>query len=420
MALTWQTPGVTSTDALSPMLITTPGGVAAGDLLIAIIGMKPSVASSGNVATPAGWTALGSHVGGGYGATLGADTGNTHLFVFYQVVVTPTASVDFTLTNANATWGQMFRITATSQDYDLAMAVGEDTAAGNVSIAFTSNPGTTTDDIVIGALCIPTDVTTPAQFSVPAFSQTGATFAAATEIQEYDTATGNDLGGVSIRSTVTAGTGSANPSMTLTAGGTTTNVRGPGVFIRVREVAASTSPIAGSAAGTSTASATLTGIAALVGSAAGVASASATLVAKGKLAGSVVCSSTASGTLRGRGSLAGSSQGVASVSGTLREASTNSPIAGSAAGTSTATATLRAKGKLAGASAGTAVVIATIKAKGKLSGSSQGSSVGIGILKGKGMLMGIASGVGFASGRLNQPGATGSSRARRSSLTIKI
>jgi MSHA biogenesis protein MshQ len=102
------------------------------------------------------------------------------------------------------------------------------------------DPGVTVGDHILAAMVIPTDVTTPAQFSAEAFTQAGVTFGAVTEISEPDSTTGNDIGGFVVRSTATAGVGSAAPVMTATAGGTTTNVRGPGVFIRIRDEAAFT------------------------------------------------------------------------------------------------------------------------------------------------------------------------------------
>jgi hypothetical protein len=51
---------------------------------------------------------------------------------------------------------------------------------------------------------------------------------------EFDSGTGNDIGGFVVHADVTAGPSSAAPTLTATAGGTTTNVRGPGVFLRVR------------------------------------------------------------------------------------------------------------------------------------------------------------------------------------------
>lgn len=217
-----------------------PAGIAAGDLLVLIIGMKPSAANGGSVTTPAGWTPIVSLTGaGGYGTTLGADTGNTNVFSFSKTAVgTETGTLAVTLATNNISWAQMYRLRGgAGTTWSVVGATGADTTAGAaVSVAMTTNPGVTAGDFIIGAMVIPTNVTTPAQFSAENLTQTGVTFGARTEIIEPDTALGSDLGGVTYRAPVSAGTGTGNPTFTATAGGTTTNVRGPGIFIRVREV----------------------------------------------------------------------------------------------------------------------------------------------------------------------------------------
>ncbi len=241
-AITYQTPGAinySDSSAGTAVCALHPASIAAGDLLVTLIGMKPSAANSGSVTTPSGWTAVsgGSLTGaGGYGVTLGADTGNTNVFSFYRVAAGTEATEQcFTLTANNVSWAQMYRFSSTTQTWQLAGTTGPDITAGSVSITMSANPGVTVGDHILGAMVIPTDVTTPAQFSAEALTQTGVTFGAVTEISEPDSTTGNDIGGFVVRSTATAGTGSAAPVMTATAGGTTTNVRGPGVLIRIRD-----------------------------------------------------------------------------------------------------------------------------------------------------------------------------------------
>ncbi len=217
-----------------------PASVAVNDILIVVIGMKPSTANSGSVTTPSGWTAItnGSLVGaGGYGTTLGIDTGNTNVFSFYRTALGTEASENcFSLTTNNASWAQMYRLSSDSDVWSLAATTGSDaTGDTSVSIAMSADPGVTTGDHILGAMVIPTDVTTPAQFSSESFTQTGVTFGTVTEINEPDSATGNDIGGFTVRSSVSSGTSSAAPTMIATAAGTVTNVRGPGIFIRVRE-----------------------------------------------------------------------------------------------------------------------------------------------------------------------------------------
>ncbi len=242
-AITYQTTGAVGYSNATSIAPPYPASVAAGDLLILIIGMKPSAANSGSVAAPEGWTLITSLVGaGGYGVTLGADTGNTNVFAYYKLAEgNETGSVLVRLTNNNSAWAQMYRLTNATQNWSVAGTTGSDaTGDAAVSITMAANPAVAAGDFILGAMVIPTDVQTPTQFSAEAFTQTGVAFGAVTEISEPDSTTGNDIGGFVVRSSVTAGTGTAAPVMTATAGGTTTNVRGPGIFIRVRATGAIT------------------------------------------------------------------------------------------------------------------------------------------------------------------------------------
>ena len=202
--------------------------------------MKPTVANGGSVSTPGSWNLVTSLTGaGGYGSTLGADTGNTNLFVYERTVPAGglSGNLSITLSGSNISWAFMARLTNTSlYSWDsIAAATGSQTAAGNVNITFGSNPGVTANDYIIGAMCIPTDIGGGTNFSAEAFSQTSVTFGTVTEINEPQSGTGNDIGGFSCRSLVSSGTGSANPVMTATFGTTNTNIRGPAVFVRIRE-----------------------------------------------------------------------------------------------------------------------------------------------------------------------------------------
>lgn len=236
---TWQSAGAVGTDdATSPASIAYPASIAAGDLLVMLVGQKPSTANSGSVTTPSGWSLAGSLTGaGGYGATLGADTGNTNIYAYTRTADgTETGNLSLAHATTNVLWGTIHRLSNASQVWDVATATGSDTSAGNVSITFGSNPGLTAGDICIVGMCIPTDVTTPSQFSAEAVTATGATFGTFTEDAEPDSTTGNDIGGVVGHVTVSSGTASAAPVFTATAGGTTTNVRGPAILVRVRGV----------------------------------------------------------------------------------------------------------------------------------------------------------------------------------------
>ena len=236
MAITYQSSAV-SYGSIS-ISASYPASVAKGDGLVLIVGQKPVTANGGGVTTPTGWSLLASLTGaGGYGATTGADVGNCNIYAYAKDDVdgSETGSLALTLSDSNSAWAAIFRLSNDSKQWSFAAATGSDATAGNVSIAFGTDPGVTAGDFILAGMVIPTDVTTPSQFSAEALSQSGITFGTVTEAQEPDSTTGNDIGGFVVRAPVSSGTSAGAPSMTATAGGTTTNVRGPGVFILCRQ-----------------------------------------------------------------------------------------------------------------------------------------------------------------------------------------
>ncbi|MEM2889746.1 MAG: hypothetical protein QW358_00140, partial [Candidatus Hadarchaeum sp.] len=156
-----------------------PSGIQAGDLLVVFVGMKPSTANSGSVTTPSGWTLiLNSGWMGGYGTTLGADTGNTCLWAFYKIATgSESGTLTISLSTNNVSWAQMYLFRNTTKLWDVAGTWGSDNTSGTaVSVAFVSDPDVKGGDYILGAFCIPTDVTTPNQFSGHSLSQSGVTF----------------------------------------------------------------------------------------------------------------------------------------------------------------------------------------------------------------------------------------------------
>lgn len=221
-----------------------PAGILATDVVLIFTGQKPSTANGGTVTTPAGWTLVDQlTAAGGYGTTLGADTGNTNLRVYKwdAPVAGQTGTRALTLTQNNVSWAFMVRVPTGGGAITHGSATGQRTTTPTspMAIALTNNATNPTafqsGDLAIWAMCVPTDVTTPAQFSAESVTATGATFATAVEINEPDSTTGNDIGGYSARATVTAGSSTTAPTVTATLAGTLTNVRGPVVLVRVRE-----------------------------------------------------------------------------------------------------------------------------------------------------------------------------------------
>jgi hypothetical protein len=210
-----------------------------GNVVLVFVGQKPSSANGGTVTTPDGFTLIDSITGaGGYGTTLGADTGNTNIFVYRRVIDGTEGwlhsdTMDVTVATNSVCSATMVRVASGSGEYSFAATTGSDTAGGNVSVTFGADPGVAANDHVFAFFVCASDA---ANFSSPGLSQTGVTFSAVTEIVETPSANGNDIGGVLCRATVTAGTSSAAPVFAATTGGTTTNARGPAVFVRVREL----------------------------------------------------------------------------------------------------------------------------------------------------------------------------------------
>lgn len=235
-----------------------PAGILATDEVVLFVGQKPTAANGGTVTTPSGWTLRDSLTGaGGYGTTVGADVGNTNLFVYTwdTPVAGQTGNLTVTIGGNNVTWAFLVRVPTGGGAVSVGSADGQRTTTPTspMTVALT-NGATATNfqagDLALWAMCIPTDVTTPAQFSAHSVTATGATFATAVEINEPDSTTGNDIGGFSAYASVSSGSSTAAPSITVTVGGTLTNVRGPVVMLRLREAAPA--PITGTFAASET------------------------------------------------------------------------------------------------------------------------------------------------------------------------
>jgi hypothetical protein len=222
-----------------------PAGILATDAVLLFVGMKPTAVAGGTVTTPTGWTLQDSLTNAGGYAAQGADSGNTNLYIYTwnTPVAGQTGNLTVTIGGNNVTWAFMVRVPSGGGALSYGSADGQRTTTPTspMSIALTNGATATnfqTGDRAIWAMCIPTDVTTPAQFSAQSITATGATFGTATELNEPDSTTGNDIGGYSAWAAVTAGSSTTAPTVTVTLAGTLTNVRGPVVLLRVREGAA--------------------------------------------------------------------------------------------------------------------------------------------------------------------------------------
>lgn len=225
-----------------------PANIAATDVVLLFVGQKPSTANGGTVTTPSGWTLRDSlTAAGGYGNTLGAETGNTNLFIYSwdTPVAGQTGNRSVTVGTNNVCWAFIVRIPTGGGAAFYGAADGQRTTAPTTNVSFTvalTNGTSATDfqldDLAIWAMCIPTDNTTPSGFSAQSITATGATFGTAVELNEPDSNVGNDIGGYSAYAFCTAGSSTTAPSVSVTPSGTQANVdnvRGPVVLLRVRE-----------------------------------------------------------------------------------------------------------------------------------------------------------------------------------------
>jgi hypothetical protein len=162
--------------------------------------------------------------------------------VFYRVAngtsTDTTGSITVTSNNVSAAQVHVFRASVNVGNYDIAGVGAADTTTGTAfSAAMPTNPGMTVGDMLFAVGVIPTDVGGGAQFTAETVAAAGMTTVTLTEIAEWSTSSGQDMGGWTARGSVVTGTSTGVPTVSATASGTTTNVAGPIYLTRIREVA---------------------------------------------------------------------------------------------------------------------------------------------------------------------------------------
>jgi hypothetical protein len=208
-----------------------------GDLLLLGVGAKPSTANASSCPTPTNWKLAFSRTNaGGYGTTLGADTGNSSTYVFWrQVDGTESGNVTASPANSDCCWGIIYRFTKTKGTWDIAGTSGTDTSAGNLSTLMDTDPGIVGGDMIVYFFTDPTNANPGANLSGSAMSCTGVTFGTVTELAEPVTSFGNNVAGLFLAAPVSAGDSAGNLTTVTATAVTGTNVRGPGVMVRLRE-----------------------------------------------------------------------------------------------------------------------------------------------------------------------------------------
>lgn len=381
-----------------------PSGIGAGDALVLIVGMKPSTANGGTVTTPSGWTLRDSLTGaGGYGTTLGADTGNTNLWFFTKDTVTgsETGTLSVTIGTNNVSWAAIVLVPTGGGTLSYGSADGSRTTAPTAGTPFsvTMTDGTSATafqagDIALWAMCIPTDATTPAQFATQDITATGATFGTPAELEEPDSQTGNDIGGYIAWDEVISGTSSTAPTITVTASGTVTNVRGPIVLLRIRETLNGTGTVTGTTATSSAGTVTATGTS--------VVNATATVTGTTATSSAATVAAAGDGTGTATGVQAAATAGTAAAAGDAAGTATGAEATSSAGtvtavGASVVNATATVTGTEATSSAGTVTATATtvVNATATVTGTEAAATAA------------TAGGTGAGTGTTGGAGATG-------------
>ena len=217
-----------------------PAGIAAGNLLVLVVGNKfvPN-----GPATPAGWTLVTNGQGSGGLGTNGPDRGTVYSTIFVKVALgNETGNLAVTITGGSGVIGRMFRYTKTSAaDWDFAATNGADNTAGtDWSVTGAADPGVYIDDlIIVGSVINSNRMNAANPFSSEAVSATGATFGVAIERQDSSTGSGSDLALVVSEHPVAAGEATAAPIFTMTAAPanrvSANTPTGSSVFLRIRE-----------------------------------------------------------------------------------------------------------------------------------------------------------------------------------------
>jgi len=223
----------TGTTSVTPAL---PGTLANGDIVLIYVGNKPDTSTP---TTPANWNLAGT-IAGGTGSQ-GIDTGPVRTTVFWRIKDASWSTMPaISITSNSSAVAQAFVYRNASGLWDIAASGGADTTTGTAwSVTTAADPGFAAGDWAFVASTLPTDVGAGAQFASESISATGiSVWGTMTERAEQNTSSGNDLGGFVFDRPVTTGTSSAAPVVTATASGTTTNVAGTSLVVRLREVTA--------------------------------------------------------------------------------------------------------------------------------------------------------------------------------------
>ena len=216
-----------------------------GDLLVICLAHKYPAASTPS--TPANWTAPANNYGrGDDGLGTGTnDQGETAATIFYRVAsggCCTSGTETVTITSGNAADAYMVRFTNATGVWDVAAASGGDASRGaNWSAAMGTDPGITTNDMVV--VCSARSEGSVISASAEAITAASATFGSETERGDQGTSTGDNVGIVVSTHAVTGGPATGNATYTFTSA---TSSSGGTAILRIRESNAAPAAVGGS------------------------------------------------------------------------------------------------------------------------------------------------------------------------------
>jgi hypothetical protein len=212
-----------------------------GDILILTIGTKPDTAGAPSLT---GYTSITAGTGGQ--GSSGIDTGPMRGSVWYRIATSTGATDDpgtISIASNNVSGAQIhvFRPSNTTDTIDIVGTNASDTTTGTAFTAtMPTDIGLTVNDMLVGFGVVPTDVGGGTQFSAETVAAAGMTTVTLTEITEWASSTGQDMGAWIARGPVVTGTSAGVPTVSATAGGTTTNIAGPIFLVRLRQISPTT------------------------------------------------------------------------------------------------------------------------------------------------------------------------------------
>ena len=221
---------VNGTGNLTPVI---PAGAQAGDLMLLFWAGKPYTLTP---AVSGDWLSLGSATDGTTAA--GADAGSMKVQVWARVHLGSETNPTITVTGANVSGAVIVAYRATASGaFELPVGAGGGDASAGTGFSVTAGgnlDGLRQGDMVVYAAALRSDSANPGAFTITA---SGATFGTATKTPTTDLSTtaGGDMDMSVGNRSVTAGSSTANPTLSATLAASHT---GSAFLVRLREAPA--------------------------------------------------------------------------------------------------------------------------------------------------------------------------------------